>query len=192
MIGLLNGRVAFYDDPYLVLDVNGVGYKVLVTKEVLSKSRKEKNLLLLFIHTHVKDDAIDLYGFSAIEDLRLFENLISVSGVGPKTAMNIFNTGTRAQISQAIISADTSFFKSVPRLGQKNAQKIIIELKNKFGGIKDLDLSDGEREGNEEVVGALKGFGFTAPEIYKAIKNVKKQGQKVGETIKLALKYLGR
>ena len=74
MIGLLNGRVSFYDDPFLVLDVNGVGYKVLVPKEVLSKSRTSKNLLKLFIHTHVKDDAIDLYGFSAIEDLRLFNS----------------------------------------------------------------------------------------------------------------------
>ena len=191
MVGFLRGEVLFKEGSSIILDVKGVGYKVLAANDALVKASKGSSLEL-FIHTHVKDDAIDLYGFTAIEDLRLFENLISVSGVGPKTAMNIFNTGTRSQISQAVISADTSFFKSVPRLGQKNAQKIIIELKNKFGGIKDIDLSDGETEGSEEAIGALKGFGFTAPEIYSAIKNVKEQGQKVGETIRLALRYLGK
>ncbi|MBF8250344.1 MAG: Holliday junction helicase subunit RuvA [Candidatus Levybacteria bacterium] len=191
MIGHLTGEVFYKESNSLILDVQGVGYKVLGSRDVLAKAHKGSPLEL-FIYTHVREDNISLFGFLEAQDLKLFENLIGVSGIGPKTAMNIFSQGNRSQIVSAIVKADTSFFKAVPRLGQKNAQKIIIELKSKFGSIVDLDLSGDDLSGNEEAVAALKGFGFTNKEIYEAIKNVKKDGQKVTETIKLALKYLGR
>jgi len=191
MIGHLNGVVFFKDGNSIILDVKGVGYKVLGSSDVLSKAIKGTSLEL-FIYTHVREDNISLFGFLESLDLKLFENLIGVSGIGPKTAMNIFSIGTRSQIVSAIISADTSFFKSVPRLGQKNAQKIIIELKNKFGGTGEIDLSGSDMSGSEEVVIALKGFGFTSKEINDAIRNVRKNGQKITETIRLALKYLGK
>lgn len=173
------------------MDVQGVGYKVLGSRDVLTKAHKGSPLEL-FIYTHVREDNISLFGFLEALDLKLFENLIGVSGIGPKTAMNIFSIGNHSQIISAITAADTAFFKGVPRLGQKNAQKIIIELKNKFGSIADLDLSAGDLSGSEEAVTALKGFGFTNKEVYEAIKAVKKEGQKITETIKLALKYLGK
>lgn len=191
MIGHLKGEVIFKELNSIILDVNGVGYKVLGSRDVLVKAHKGSPLDL-FIYTHVREDNISLFGFLESQDLKLFENLIGVSGIGPKTAMNIFSIGDRSQIVSAIISADTSFFKSVPRLGQKNAQKIIIELKSKFGSTADLDLSGEDMSGSEETVAALKGFGFTSKEIYEAIKSVKKDGQKITETIKLALKYLGK
>ncbi len=191
MIGYLNGVILSKEVNYIILDVKGVGYKVLGSRDVLAKAHKGSPLQL-FIYTHVRKDNISLFGFLESSDLKLFENLIGVSGIGPKTAMNIFSIGTRSQIVSAIISADTSFFKGVPRLGQKNAQKIIIELKNKFGGVGDLDLSGEDLSGSEEVVVALRSFGFTTTEINEAIRNVKKNGQKITETIKLALKYLGK
>lgn len=191
MIGFLRGEVFFKEGNSIILDVKGVGYKILAASDVLAKAHKG-SLLQLFIYTHVREDNISLFGFLESSDLKLFENLIGVSGIGPKTAMNIFSIGSRSQIVSAIIAADTSFFKSVPRLGQKNAQKIIIELKNKFGGTGDLDLNGEGVSGSEEVVVALRGFGFTNTEINEAVRNVKKNGQKITETIKLALKYLGR
>ena len=191
MIGFLRGEVFFKDSNSIVLDVKGVGYKVLAASDVLAKAIKG-NVLELFIYTHVREDNISLFGFLESSDLKLFGDLIGVSGVGPKTAMNIFSIASRSQIVSAIISADTSFFKGVPRLGQKNAQKIIIELKNKFGGIAELDFSEEDAVGSEDVVAALKGFGFTHSEINKALRNVRKDGQKTTETIKLALKYLGK
>src|SRR3990167_9962071 len=147
MIGHLNGEVIFKESNSIILDVKGVGYKVLAASDVLTKAHKGFPLEL-FIYTHVREDNISLFGFLEASDLKLFENLIGVSGIGPKTAMNIFSIGDRSQIVSAIISADTAFFKSVPRLGQKNAQKIIIELKNKYGSIAELDLS-GEALGSE-------------------------------------------
>lgn len=191
MIGFLRGEVFLKEGNYIILDVKGVGYKVLGSSDVLAKAHKSSPLEL-FIYTHVREDNISLFGFLESADLRLFENLIGVSGIGPKTAMNIFSIGNRNQIISAIATADTSFFKSVPRLGQKNAQKIIIELKNKFGGIGELDLNGEDVSGSEEVIIALKGFGFTSKEINDAIRKVRKEGQGITETIKLALKYLGK
>lgn len=191
MIGYLKGEVFLKESSYIILDVKGVGYRVLAARDVLENTPKGSSLEL-FIYTHVREDNISLFGFRDLLDLKLFENLIGVSGIGPKTAMNIFSIGNRDQISAAIISADTSFFKSVPRLGQKNAQKIIIELKNKLGSIAELDLTGGDIEENKDVVAALKGFGFTNREIVNAIKAVKKNGQEAAETIRLALKYLGK
>lgn len=191
MIGFLNGVVFFKEGNYIILDVKGVGYKVLAASDVLIKAIKGTSLEL-FIYTHVREDNISLFGFLEAQDLKLFENLIGISGIGPKTAMNIFSAGNRNEIMSAITKGDVDFFTSVPRLGRKNAQKIIIELKNKFGGTGDLDLTGAEISGSEEVVIALKGFGFTSKEIHDAIRNVKKDDQKITETIKLALKYLGK
>ena len=191
MIGYLNGVLFLKEGNSIILAIKGVGYKVLATSDVLAKANIGSPLAL-FIYTYVREDNISLFGFLEAADLKLFENLIGVSGIGPKTAMNIFSVGDRSQIVSAIISADTAFFKSVPRLGQKNAQKIIIELKSRFGSTNDLDLSSNDMFGNEGVVVALKGFGFTNKEIYDAIKSVKREGQEITETIKLALKYLGK
>ena len=191
MIGYLRGEVFEKEGSYIILDVKGVGYKVLGSRDVLSKAIRGSPLAL-FIYTHVREDNISLFGFMESMDLRLFESLIGVSGIGPKTAMNIFSIGNRSQIISAIATADTSFFKAVPRLGQKNAQKIIIELKNKFGGTGELDLNEEDLSGNEDVISALKNFGFTTKEIHDAIRSVKKNGQNDSEIIKLALKYLGK
>lgn len=192
MIGFLQGIIVVRDDPHLIIDVGGIGYRVTVPKNILAKGAGNGQKLKVFTYTHVRDDAIELFGFEAPEDLKLFKHLISVSGVGPKTAMNIFSVGGRSEIMFAIAKADVDFFTSVPRLGRKNAQKIIIELKNKFGGITELDLSGNDISGSKEVAAVLRGFGFTSKEIHDAMRAVKKDGQKITETIKLALKYLGK
>lgn len=186
MIGLLKGTVEYREAQYLIVDVNGVGYKVLVPITVHAPLGQH---IKLFIHTHVREDLLELYGFTEPQDLKLFEYLISVSGVGCKTALGVFSVGTRKEIVQAITSNDVAFFTSVPRLGKKNGQKIIIDLKNKLGDGSDFDFaSDGE--GQLEVVEALKAFGFTAQESREALRRVK--GETTEETVRLALKYLGK
>ena len=191
MIGFISGEVVAYDNPHVVVNVGGVGYRVLVTSSVLSAISVGSNLKL-FTHTHVREDAIQLFGFLDLLDLKLFEKLISVSGIGPKTAMGVFTIGNREGIIQAIITNDVSFFVAVPRLGRKNAQKIIIEFKYKFGSIEDLDLSKTDGKENGEVITALKQFGFSSREALEAIKSIKAEGNSVEEKIKLALKELGK
>ena len=191
MIGFLRGKLILLQRPFVIIDVHGVGYKVLVPESVYSKLTKEKEVRI-FTYTHVREDALDLFGFLEAEDLQLFESLLTVSGIGPKTALNIFSFGERKDIIEAIIKGDVTFFTSVPRLGTKNAQKIIIELKNKMGAGQDLDLSGKDLLENAEVVQALKNFGYSVSEAQKAVREVKKDGISTEERIRLALKALGR
>lgn len=189
MIGLLTGTLLIRNDPYIILTVGGVGYKVCAAADVLSKFHTGDKLTV-FIHTHVREDALELFGFSDEASLQLFELLLSVSGIGPKTAIGVFSLGEKEKIIGAIRSADVDFFTGVPRLGRKNAQKIIIELKNKIGSVVDLDLqSDGERN---DVVVALTGFGFSQDEAKLALREIGEKGSTTSEKVRLALKYLGK
>jgi len=164
---------------------------VLVSDEVLSKLGSVGSEIKLFTYTHVREDALELYGFLHAQDLTLFEQLISVSGVGPKTAIGIFAIHARTDIVNAIIQGDVSFFTSVPRLGTKNAQKIIIELKSKCGSMADLDLSSTLQKDSQEVVTALKSLGFSGKEAGEALRSIKNEGS-AEEKIRMALKYLGK
>jgi holliday junction DNA helicase RuvA len=191
MIGFLKGKVELLKRPFVIIDVNGVGYKVLVPETIYAKLSLGESLKI-FTYTYVREDALDLFGFLEAEDLGLFESLLTVSGIGPKTALNIFSFGERKDIVEAIIKGDVTFFTSVPRLGTKNAQKIIIELKNKMGAGQDLDLSGKDLLENAEVVQALKNFGFSVGEAQKAVREIKQVGLTTEEKIRLALKNLGK
>lgn len=188
MIGSLQGTVDYKDAACVIVSVGGVGYKVYVPMNVSSAMG---DTIKLFTHTHVREDVLELYGFTDPADLKVFEYLIHVSGVGCKTALGVFSVGSRKEIIHAITSNDVAFFTAVPRLGKKNAQKIIIELKNKLGGQEDLDLSQDGAEANEVVV-ALKSFGFSSSEARAALKGLNGKGESVGEKVRLALKYLGK
>ncbi len=191
MIGMLRGTVALKNAPSLIIDVSGVGYKVFVPNSVLTNSALG-DAVTVYTYTYVRDDALELYGFSSGEDLKLFEMLISVSGVGCKSALGVFSVGNRSNIVNAVITGDVSFFTAVPRLGKKNGQKIIIELKNKLGGVEDLDLSQGESSEQSDAISALQSFGFSRQEAEQATHTVFKEDMKTEELVKLALKQLGR
>ncbi len=191
MIGTLKGIIEYREDPALIVDVHGVGYRVFVPTSVLSQVNGTGSEIKLFTHTHVREDLLELYGFTDPSDLKLFEYLIGVSGVGCRTALGIFSVGSKSAIIQAISKGDVAFFTSVPRLGKKNGQKIIIELKNKIGATGDLDLSS-SADGDPELLAALKTFGFSASEAQDAIQALNGKGETVEEKVRLALKYLGK
>lgn len=191
MIGTLKGVIEYREDPFLIVDVNGVGYKVLVPASVLSKINGIGESIKLYTHTHVREDLLELYGFTDPSDLKVFSLLIGVSGVGCRTALGIFSVGSRHDIIQAISNSDVSFFTSVPRLGKKNGQKIIIELKNKLGAGGDMDLS-GENDEIDEVIAALTSFGFSQLEARAAIRKLDGAGETTAEKVRLALKKLGK
>ncbi len=191
MIGSLKGKVDFKSGTTIIVDVHGVGYKAQVSSEVLGKSVVGQEIKI-YTYTHVREDVLDLFGFSSADDLKLFEQIIGISGIGPRTALNIFSIGTRDGISEAVIKGDVEFFTQVPRLGRKNAQKLIIELKGKLGSLEDLDLSAEADGKSKEVMSVLKSFGFSAGEAREAIKNIDKKVQTIEEKIRLALKYLGK
>lgn len=188
MIGMLTGKLSLKTPTNIIINVHGVGYKVFVPPTLFSSLAIDDEVTV-FTYTHVREDALELYGFLAPEDLRLFEFLISVSGVGCKSALGVFSRGDRGAIQQAIVTGDVSFFTAVPRLGKKNSQKIIIELKQKLGGIVDLDLSQ-ETTAQQEAVEALKSLGYTQQEAEQAVRVSKEE--KAEAIIRDALRSLGK
>lgn len=190
MIGALAGIAHPPITNPLLLMVGGVGYRVAVPENVLKDIRLDEPVFL-YTHTHVREDALDLYGFTTREALSLFDLLISVSGIGPKTSLAIVDRGEIA-VRQAIATADVSFFTSIPRLGTKNAQKIIIELKSKLGSIEELDLNAEGHGETKEILEALESMGFAKKEAYTAIKQIKTENTSVEERLRQALKLLSK
>ncbi|HEV2340069.1 MAG TPA: Holliday junction branch migration protein RuvA [Patescibacteria group bacterium] len=190
MIGRIRGTIVFRNDPYLLIDVHGIGYKVFASHTVLQHALLEQDAII-FTYTHVREDGIELYGFHTASDLQLFEQFISISGIGPKTAIGIFTIGKREEIIHAIQQADVDFFTAVPRLGRKNAQKLIIELKNKVGGLTELDLSSETDREKKDIITALISMGFSEKEAYLALKQIGDSGKNATEKIKRALQILG-
>jgi Holliday junction DNA helicase RuvA len=191
MIGSVRGKVILKDGNNLIIEANGVGYRVLVSSKVVS-SVDMNSEIFVFTYTHVKEDLLELFGFVEVADLKLFENLISVSGVGPKTAMSIFSFVSRNDVINAVIKGDTSIFNGIPRLGKKNAQKIIIELKSKLGDDGSFELDLAAMDQNDEIVTVLRGLGFSSKEIAESLKNVDSKLTSTDEKLKQALKYLGK
>jgi Holliday junction DNA helicase RuvA len=191
MIGSLDGVIELLDSPFVIVKVGGIGFKVLLPGNILSKIKLSQKIKL-FTYTYVREDALELFGFETLDNLKMFENLIGVSGIGPKTAINIFSIGDKSTISEAIIKGNVDFFTAVPRLGKKNAQRIIIELRTKIGSEGELNLTEEDKKENRELTEALKIFGFTAREAQEAIKSIKGQGKTTEERIRLALKHLGK
>ena len=185
MIAKLTGKPEIFSPDSIILDVNGVGYKVFFNYQP-----KKSLPVTLFIHTHVKKDCFDLYGFTTKEELQLFKLLINISGIGPKTGLSVMAKGV-ASITQAVSKGDVDFFTTVPRLGRKNAQKLIIELKPKLGSLTELDLTVSSSD-SQEVLTALTGLGFSRSEAKQALNQISKPDQSIDLKISLAIKYLGR
>ena len=155
MIGSIRGKIILKTDKYLIVETNGVGYKVNVTTDVLSKAKSPE--IFLFIHTQVREDAIDLYGFSDLEELNFFEMLLGVSGIGPRSALAILGIATIETLRKAISTSDTAYLTKVSGIGRKTAEKIVIELRDKVGEEKAGSSLRGELDALE----ALKSLGYS-------------------------------
>ncbi|MBI4035915.1 Holliday junction branch migration protein RuvA [Candidatus Daviesbacteria bacterium] len=189
MIGFLSGTIHSKSANQIILLTCGVGYLVTVLPNYLSLLKASAQVQL-FIYTHVREDILDLYGFLTPGELELFKLTLTVSGIGPKTALLVIDKGV-GKVQQAIKDADTNFFTTVPRLGHKNAQKIIIELKNKLGGLKELDLTSDSVE-SIEAIEALRNLGYTRQEAMKAIQAVPLSEKTLEQKISYALRNLGK
>jgi holliday junction DNA helicase RuvA len=132
VIARLRGRVSGRAGAGLVVDVNGVGYLVNATPSVQRLGGGE---VTIEIHTVVREDALQLYGFAAAEERELFELLLGVSGVGPKVALAIVSGSTPTELRRAIARDDTARFEAIPGIGRKTAQRVVLELKEKLGHV---------------------------------------------------------
>ena len=189
MIAKLKGAIEFQRDSYIIVDVQGIGYKVFISQYTLGKVAG-KSLVELFIHTHVREDILALYGFLSMEELEMFELLIAVSGIGPKAGIGILSIADPKTIRTAIINEDPSILTRVSGVGKKTAERVILELKNKIA-----DLPAGEREdivSDTDALEALTVMGYPLHSAREALKNIPKDVKDVGERVKLALKSLGK
>jgi holliday junction DNA helicase RuvA len=187
MIATLTGQVVHKDLHMVVLDVGGVGYKVLTTTDtVVDASLGEK--ITLWTYLAVRETALDLFGFKDKETLGIFELLITISGIGPKTALGILNVASPAMLRQAVAEEDTSYLTRVGGIGKKNAEKIVLELKDKLvttAADKGLNM---RAEG--DVLEALVSLGYSERDARAALKKVPKEVEKTNERVKHALTLL--
>ena len=131
MIALLTGRIASRNPDAVILDVNGVGYRVQIPFSTFYALPDNGALLTLNIHTHVKEDAIHLYGFLSPEEKQFFQLLLTVSGVGPKLAKDILSNIQPDELASALVRGDINRLSAIPGIGRKTSERLILELKDK-------------------------------------------------------------
>lgn len=189
MIGTLNGTIRHKNLNALVVDVGGVGYKVLVTTETALEVTPSSPIFL-WTHLVVRETALELFGFLDKETLDMFELLITISGIGPKSALSILNVATPSMLRQAVASADTSYLTRVSGIGKKNAEKIVLELKDKLKITKEDKGVDMRSEG--DALEALVSLGYSERDAREALKRVPKETEGASERVKAALKLLSQ
>lgn len=187
MIAAVRGAVIARGADHIVVDVNGVGYKVFVPRH------PSHDDVLLHTHQIVREDDQSLYGFETREELTLFEMLISVSGVGPKAGMAMLSVARPAEIAAAIASGDVALLARAPGVGKKTAERLIVDLKGKIGRISGEPLTAGVLANGDEAHAALVALGYTASEASTALATAPQKGRaSTEERIAAALRTTGR
>ncbi len=192
MIATLRGQVIELGNRHAVIEVNNIGYKVFLTDDSVH-SLKLNTEIFLSIYNVIREDADDLYGFISKKERDFFELLISISGIGPKSALNILSLVASDTLVSAIRSGSTSHLVKVSGIGRKTAEKIVLELKDKLAPFAhdhgDTEYS-AEISSDMDAVEALKALGFGADEAREALKKVDKSITATGAKVKAALKSL--
>lgn len=189
MIVSLEGRIVFRTDRFLIIEVNGVGYKVFANAETLRKIHQTNDSVKIFTNLYLREDAIELYGFWTLAELDFFETLNRVSGVGPRTALGILGMGPIDTLKKAIAAGQTSYLTKVSGIGRKTAEKIIIELREKMG--KGVESGE-EFRAEEDALEALRSLGYSLNQARQALSKVPPEIKGAQDRIKSALKMLGR
>lgn len=196
MIGSIKGKITLKTEKFAIVETNGVGYKINMATDALSKlktpnqsklgsGRETGDEIMLWIHTHVREDILELYGFLNRVELEFFEMLLSVSGIGPKGALAVLSVASIETLRRAIGSGDISYLTKISGIGKKTAEKIVIELRDKIGEEKGTSL-----QGELDALEALKSLGYSQNEAREALKKISPETN-TNAKIREALKILG-
>lgn len=198
MIGYLHGKAEIIATDYVIIECSGIGYKVFMSTNDIAVLTNNGESVRVYTSMYIREDIIALYGFLNQEDLRLFELLITISGIGPKAAISIFSVMTGNDLKFAVLSDDVTTICKAPGIGKKTAQKLILELKDKFS----LDSVFEERFDAANVTGsvigdefaaaleALVSLGYSATEAKQALNKCKDKNADADKLIKEALRFL--
>ncbi len=202
MISFIKGEIVYNDGDTLVVENNGIGYEIVVPAFSAGQLCAVKGSVTVYTYMSVRDDGITLFGFASREEKNIYEKLISVSGVGPKAAVNILGAMTVPQLITAIVSSDIKTISGAPGIGKKTAQRLVLELKDKIGA----DVSDAfegsadiaafesvsKEDDRSEAAEALISLGYTKSEAIKAVSRVYTENMDVQKILSAALKELSR
>lgn len=171
MIGYLKGKIVSAKPTQIILDVNGVGYLVNISISTFEKI-SDQNEISLFIHTHVREDALSLYGFYTEAEKEMFELLISISGIGPKVALSILSGISVDELQNAIQTENVSRLVSVPGVGRKTAERVVLELKSKVGFVETTVSKGIDYTVKQEAVLALTTLGYNQKVAEKVVRDL--------------------
>ncbi len=197
MYAYIKGTLEIKSSDYIVVEANGIGYKIFMSGNTIQKLGELNSVVKIFTHYHVREDNISLYGFYNLEELRMFELLISVSGVGAKSAIAILSNITPSAFALAVISNDIKALTKLPGIGSKSAQRIILELKDKLkteetiAAENDFEIQTvlAKDDSMHEAISALQVLGYPVKDATKAVSSIDCTSLTVEEIIKKALIY---
>lgn len=198
MFAYIKGSLEQKSNNYVVIDVGGIGYKIFMATKAIETLGEIGKIVKVHTHYYVREDNISLYGFNTNEELRMFELLLQVSGIGAKSAIAMLSEISPSSFALAVISDDISQLVKIPGIGKKTAARIVLELKDKLKTeeaitkTEEVKLSKTNEEETSEAIAALQVLGYTKREIEKALENVDTKNLQLEEIIKQGLKNLAR
>lgn len=191
MIFSLRGKITLQTESYVIVEGNGVGYQVFVLPNFEIDPETEE--INLYTHLYVREDMLKLYGFLTLEELKLFELLITISGIGPKAAQGILSLANPKNIKMAIAQGDVSILTRVSGIGRKTAERVVLELRNKVEiDADELDKGGQTISADRDVIEALVGLGYRPAEAQVALKEIPSEVKSVEEKIRWVLKKVGK
>ena len=199
MFAYIKGKLESKLNNYIVIDVGGIGYKVFMSESNIERLGELGEIVKVHTYYYVREDNISLYGFITSEELRMFELLIGVSGIGAKSAITMLSNISPSSFALAVISNDISQLIKIQGIGKKTAQRIILELKDKLKteeavmNIENKEIKNKIVEDNkvQEAISALQVLGYNRKEIEKALEKIEKDNLSIEDIIRKALAILG-
>lgn len=189
MIYSLSGKLSAKKNGLIVIEVSGVGFKVVVGKNAIEGLPDIGSEIKLFSHLYVREDGLELYGFASEEELSFFEKLISISGIGPKSALNILSIAKLDQLTAAINEGKVDLLTKASGVGRKTAERVVLELRGKLQAISSEKIVK-QMESDLDIEEALVGLGYTRQQVKNAISKIDPKTKNLEDRIKEALKKI--
>ncbi|MBI2459861.1 MAG: Holliday junction branch migration protein RuvA [Parcubacteria group bacterium] len=192
MISYLKGRVRHKGNGFIILELNNIGYQVFVLPLLYVEANFNQEIEL-YTHQYVREDALNLYGFRSLAELELFEMLLSISGIGPRSALGVLAIASAADIKASIGRGDPALLTKVSGIGRKTAERVVLELREKIGKLGGDEGQPGQSQlGSSDEIDALMALGYSLAQAREALNGVDSKLTDSGERIRQALKKLGK